>query len=60
VRNAPEVTHVYPIRDLAAHVVDGGACWCQPVTKREVGGFIIVHNALDDRLNDEAIPRLRS
>lgn len=56
----PDYIHVYPRRDLADHVVDGRPCWCAPKSSREIGGFVIIHNALDDSLNDEAIPRPQS
>lgn len=54
----PERVHVYPLpgRDLAEHVLTE-ACWCVPRVEREIGGFVIVHNALDHRLNDEAKAR---
>lgn len=52
----PERIHVYPRRDIARHTLVE-TCWCAPTIKREIGGFIIVHNALDPALNDEAIPR---
>ena len=54
--NPGERVHVYPVRDMAEHVL-ADSCWCQPVIKPEGLGFVVIHNALDGRESQDATER---
>lgn len=44
-----EDTHVLPVNDWREHVEDRD-CWCRPViVEEDAGGFIVAHNAMDER-----------
>lgn len=47
--------HVYPLHDLAEHVLDGPYCPCQPRVGYCDGLPIIIHNAWDKREKREAL-----
>lgn len=46
-----EVWHVYPVRDLKPHAVEGFAneCECHPRVRQEGKGFVVLHNSFDGR-----------
>jgi hypothetical protein len=55
------IHHIYPEGDTREHFVDGGPCWCNPVTETVCAkddpliavGYLIIHTAADGRSNQE-------
>lgn len=43
------VQHVYPTNDLVPHILVGTDCPCGPRVERFDGGYVVVHNAWDER-----------
>lgn len=45
-----EIYHVYPLKDLHPHNLDGVECDCNPkIEDYENGGTVVIHNAFDGR-----------
>lgn len=44
------IQHVYPVKDLFEHKLDGTPCECYPDFEQdENGNILIIHNAYDGR-----------
>ena len=51
--------HVYPENDLAAHVLEGENCPCNPRVEVVEGGEIVVHNSWDGREEQEYFDQIK-
>ena len=57
IQTQARVIHVYPVDDLAIHVMTEH-CPCGPRVEHEYGGVVVIHNALDGREAAEYIEEI--